>query len=136
LQVQSTGQRWHRITHRVLIDQQHRCMRRTAPEEWNLAINYHEHDVTSAEFVRTYRSVDFSGTALLKKLEAEQRQGEYAAMKILPAIGSASPQSEIWLQYFPDLYGYRGWNEKNGRLLVEPLGISHVLGSLEITGAA
>ena len=29
----SVGQRWHRITHRVLVDFQHRCMRRPAPEE-------------------------------------------------------------------------------------------------------
>ena len=50
LEDKSAGQRWHRITHRVLIDQQHRRMRRTAPEEWNLAANYHEHDVTKAEF--------------------------------------------------------------------------------------
>ena len=33
----SDMQKWHRITHRVLIDQQHRCVRRTAPEEFNLA---------------------------------------------------------------------------------------------------
>ena len=59
LQEKSAGQRWHRITHRVLIDQQHRCMRRTAPEEWNLAINYHEEDVMKAEFVRTYQYQHF-----------------------------------------------------------------------------
>ena len=61
LKDKTAGQRWHRLTHRILIDQQHRCCRRTAPEEWNLAINYHEQDVTSAEFVRTYRSVVFNG---------------------------------------------------------------------------
>ena len=33
----SAAQKWHRITHRVLIDAQHRCVRRTAPEEFNLA---------------------------------------------------------------------------------------------------
>ena len=48
------GKLWHRVTHRVLVDLQHRCMRRTAPEEWNLASNYHSHDVTAAEFIRTY----------------------------------------------------------------------------------
>ena len=36
-------------------------MRRTAPEEWNLAVNYHEHDVRAAEFIRTYMSIDFNG---------------------------------------------------------------------------
>eukprot|EP00973_Karenia_brevis_P051083 7093088-Karenia_brevis.AAC.1 len=29
-------QKWHRITHPVLVDLQHRCMRRTALEESNL----------------------------------------------------------------------------------------------------
>ena len=33
----SPGQQWHRITQRLLIDMQHRCMTRPAPEEWNLA---------------------------------------------------------------------------------------------------
>ena len=61
LRDKSAGQRWHRLTHRMLIDQQHRCMRRTAPEEWNLAVNYHEQDVTVAEFIRTYRSIVFNG---------------------------------------------------------------------------
>ena len=36
-------------------------MRRTAPEEWNLAVNYHEQDVTVAEFIRTYMSIVFNG---------------------------------------------------------------------------
>ena len=61
LRDKSAGQRWHRLTHRMLIDQQHRCMRRTAPEEWNLAVNYHEQDVTTAEFIRTYMSIAFNG---------------------------------------------------------------------------
>jgi hypothetical protein len=66
------GQRWHRITHRVLTDLQHRVMRRTAPEETNLAINYNDHDPTSAEFVRTYMSVTFPGGNLVRRLEAEK----------------------------------------------------------------
>ena len=48
LKDRTSGQRWHRITHRVLADQQHRCMKRTAPEEWNLSVNSHEQDVTAA----------------------------------------------------------------------------------------
>ena len=69
LRDKSAGQRWHRLTHRMLIDQQHRCMRRTAPEEWNLAVNYHEQDVTAAEFIRTYRSIVFNGDRMKIHLE-------------------------------------------------------------------
>ena len=68
----SAGQRWHRITHRVLTEFQHRCMTRTAPEEWNLACNLHPHDVTNAEFIWTYRSVEFPGGQLVRRLEAER----------------------------------------------------------------
>ena len=60
----SVGQRWHRITHRVLVDFQNRCMRRTAPEEWNLSANYHEQDPTAAEFLRTYVSIEFPRRAI------------------------------------------------------------------------
>ena len=36
----------HSISHKVIRDLQHRCMLRTAPEEWNLAANLHNQDVT------------------------------------------------------------------------------------------
>jgi hypothetical protein len=61
LEDKSAGQKWHRITHQVLTDFQHRCIKRPATEEWNLAAHWHEHDVTNAEFLRTYRSADFPG---------------------------------------------------------------------------
>ena len=35
LEDKSDGQRWHRITNRLLVDMQHRCITRSAPEEWN-----------------------------------------------------------------------------------------------------
>ena len=66
-------QQWHRISHRVLTDFQHRCMVRTAPEEWNLASQWHAQDPTAAEFVRLYRSVDFPGRALLDRVEMEEK---------------------------------------------------------------
>ena len=99
------GKQWQRITHRVLVDFQHRCMRRTAPEEWNLCANYQEHDPTCAEFLRTYRSVDFPGGQLLKRLEAEvESKPVRENYKMLP--GDAK-----WVRCFDDLYGYRGSNE-------------------------
>ena len=74
LQDKAAGQQWHRITHRVLTDFQHRSMLRPAAEEWNLAANWHEQDPENAEFLRTYRSVDFPGWRLVNRLAAETRQ--------------------------------------------------------------
>ena len=122
LKDKSWGQRWHRLTHRVLIDQNHRCMRRTAPEEWNLASGMADHDVTKAEFIRTYQSVDFNGRALLRKLETYQKQEEEEInFKPLPASQAEAFPHEIWLRHFPDLYGFRYKNDHNpGLFLLSP----------------
>ena len=61
MQQKSGNQKYHYMSHRILQDFQHRCIARPAPEEWNLATNWHPHDVTNAEFFRTYRSMDFPG---------------------------------------------------------------------------
>jgi hypothetical protein len=54
-------------------------------EEWNLASNYHEHDITNAEFLRTYMSVDFPGGLLVKRLQAEiAGPATWERLKILP----------------------------------------------------
>ena len=74
----SVGAKWHRMTHRVLQDLQHRCMLRTAPEEVNLAINANEHDVKNAEFLRTFMSADFPGGQLVQRLEQEKKGKENA----------------------------------------------------------
>ncbi len=63
----AAGQKWHRITLRVLTGFQHRSILRPAAEEWNLAANWHEHDPTNAEFLRTYRSHDFPGLQVLNR---------------------------------------------------------------------
>ena len=80
-------------------------MRRTAPEEWNLSANYHEHDPTCAEFLRTYRSVDFPGGQLLKRLEAEMES------KLVRENYRMLPGEAKWVRCFDDLHGYRGRNE-------------------------
>ena len=101
------GQQWHRITHRVLTDLQHRAMRRTAPEEWNLAAYHHDQDPTSAEFVRTYESADFPGGVLLRRLESEMKGSKTRTVsKVMPAPSPAG--NEGLMQHFDDLYGYRG----------------------------
>ena len=100
------GQKWHRITHRALLDWQHRVMRRTAPEEWNLSANHQESDVKNAEFMRTYMSENFPGQTLLRRLEREHSSQESTGYKKLPDRDSSQP--EKWLRHFDDLYGYRG----------------------------
>ena len=121
LEKKTAGQQWHRITHRILTDLQHRCMRRTAPEEWNLSTNAHEHDVTAAEFVRTFQSIDFNGNQLLRRLEAEKKNSLFCCAKVLPTAKVHQEEADTWLQVFVDLYGFRGHNDKNpGVFLLSP----------------
>ena len=116
------GQQWHRITHRVLVDLQHRCMRRTAPEEWNLASGMENPDVTKAEFFRTFRSRDFNGLDLIRRLESEQKMcSSRTCWKVLPARAAEVESEEVWLRQFTDLYGLRGANPHNaGVFLLSP----------------
>ena len=55
------GQRMHRMTNKLFVDMQHRCVARPAAEEWTLAAYQHQQDVTNAEFIRTFMSVQFPG---------------------------------------------------------------------------
>ena len=103
------GQIWHRVLHRLLADFQHRSMVRTAPEEWNLAANWHDHDPTAAEFVRTYRSIDFPGGALLQRLEMEETQRRRVEIsKVIPTAHGRRSGPEDHTRHFVDFYGYRG----------------------------
>ena len=91
----TASQKYHYITHRMLQDTQHRCIARTAPEEWNLAAYWHQQDVTNAEFIRTYRSQNFQGGQLLRRYEAEQKMQEIRNVaKILPAMGDREPAED------------------------------------------
>ena len=66
-------------------------MRRTAPEEWNLSANFQEQDPTCAEFLRTYRSVEFPGGQLIRRLESEQQaQPMRETWKFLPGDGTTT----------------------------------------------
>ena len=47
---------------------------RTAPETFNLAVNMDEHDAKHAEFIRTFRNVDFPGKLFLDRLELKQKR--------------------------------------------------------------
>ena len=71
LEEKSEGQRMHRMTNRLLVDMQHRCISRPAAEEWNLAVFAHDQDVANAEMSRTYMTIDFPGGQLVKREEDE-----------------------------------------------------------------
>ena len=105
----SLAQIHHRVSHKVFQDLQHRCMLRTAPEEWNLAANWHEQDVTNAEFIRTYMDVSFPGWQLRERLRLEcSKDAETKSKKVLPSL--MGTDCEKFFRHFPDLYGYRGNN--------------------------
>ncbi len=53
LEDNSEGQKWNRLTHRVLVDLSHRCTSKPAVEEFNLAGYGSGQDVTNPEFIRT-----------------------------------------------------------------------------------
>ena len=77
--------------------------------EWNLAANWHEHDVRNAEFIRTYRSADFPGGQLVRRLEAERsRDTEAKVVKALPALSTVVSTDPMYLRHFVDLYGFSG----------------------------
>ena len=109
MQDKTTGQKWHRITHRLLTDFQHRMMTRTAPEETNLAAYWHDHDPTTAEFNRTYRSEDFHGGQLVQRLEQEEKHAaQHEWQKVVPkAHGRGSGQEDL-VRHSVDFYGFRG----------------------------
>ena len=79
-------------------------MKRTAPEECNLSTNYNEHDVTKAEFVRTFQSIDFNGKALLRRLEAEQKNTLVReSWKPLPVLKDFFPYPKYEILIFEEL---------------------------------
>ena len=110
---ENLGQKCHRMTHRLFTDHQHRCIRRTAPEEWNLAEGMSHHDATRAEFVRTHPSVDFPGTDLLNRFDKETAGDRRNCTKPIPVFKEPSEEAEVWVKHFTDLYGYRGENAWN-----------------------
>ena len=109
LEDKTVGQQWHRVSHRVMQDMQHRCMLRTAAEEFNLSANSDDHDVKNAEFLRTYMSEDFPGGQLVKRLENEKKsQQTWTRSKVLPVQKNVPGTKPIMVTHFEDAYGFRG----------------------------
>ena len=109
MQDKTTGQKWHRITHRLLTDFQHRMMTRTGPEETNLAAYWHDQDPTTAEFNRTYRSEDFHGGQFVQRLEQEEKHAaQHEWQKVVPKAHGRGSGREDLVRHSVDFYGFRG----------------------------
>ena len=105
------GRQWHRITSRTLQDLHHRSTIRVATEEVNLSANLNPHDVTAAEFIRTFQSESFPGGNLVSREKAEREKGDEPLRRLRHIPASAAGDAEkkaIELKSFEDLYGYRG----------------------------
>ena len=103
-------EQWARMTNKILSDLEGRGTMRTAPEDFNLAINAHEHDATNAEFTRTYRSVDFPGFLFLQREDVE-RQSQAAKTKVvtrLPPRQRVTARDHVQDPPTVELYGFRG----------------------------
>ena len=113
LKGRTEGQQWHRVSNRVLQDLQHRCMVRPTTEEFNLAVNAHEQDVTNAEFIRTYMSQAFFGGQLLRRLEAVETAAESTtALRRIPIRKGNVEDAAILMRLFAESYGLRGRDMK------------------------
>ena len=96
------------------MDLEKRPTQRAAAEEWNIAANAREQDVTAVEFARAFRPIEFNGRALLAKRESEKKKESMITRKIAPAPKEEfGEDAEVWLRRFPDLRGYRGENAEN-----------------------
>ena len=62
------------MANRALGDLEFRGCARPITEEFNLAGNYHKHDVLQAEFYRTSNFVQFLGGNILRLLRAQKKQ--------------------------------------------------------------
>ena len=103
-------EQWARMTNKILSDLEGRGTMRTAPEDFNLAINAHEHDAKNAEFTRTYRSIDFPGFLFLQREDVE-RQSQAAKTKVvtrLPPRQKVTTRDHVQDPPTVELYGFRG----------------------------
>ena len=69
IQHRSNRQQYHHVANRMLGDLEFRGHARPATEEFNLAANHDNSDVTKAEFLRTFATTTFPGAQLLRREE-------------------------------------------------------------------
>ena len=110
IQHRSSAQQYHHMANRMLGDLEFRGTLRTATEEFNLAGNHHRHDVTEAEFIRTFMSKSFCGSHLLKRsrFEQETQMESRSVVSKVPAKHAFAKKKEGFSLAFEEAYGFRG----------------------------
>ena len=105
----SPVQQWGRIANKVLADLEQRGTMRTAPEDFMLTTQYHEHDATHAEFIRTFRSVDFHGHLFLQQLDLERKKQatKQTVCSLLPPRRRVTSKDHVPVTPWVHLYGFR-----------------------------
>ena len=103
-----------KVVNRMFTDLETKGTLRTAPETFNLASKLHDHDVLNAEFVRTFRSVDFPGRAFLSRHEAVlKRSGtQVVAISRLPRKQTSTNIYHATSANWVDLYGFRSKSDR------------------------
>ena len=109
-QDKSAGRQWYKMCNRVLTDLNHRCTLRTAPEEFNLSANQHEHDPTASEFMRSYMSQSFPGLRFVKLIESEMSSSVNRERRgVLPVRREAVQQEVIRTYHIEELVSVGVW---------------------------
>ena len=103
LQDKEPAAKYRRTVTKTAADFYHHTTARASTEEFNLAMNVSEHDVSQAEFIRTYRDEDFRGGALLRRYEFEKQH----ATKTLEVAKVLPTREGQRLYDFEDVYGFR-----------------------------
>ena len=110
LQSKSHAAQFHHAANRMLSDLEFRGHVRPITEEFNLAGNFHQHDVCNAEFYRTYRNVSFYGAGLLRRLRSLKdalRNNDTKTLLLRRPFPHQRPGNKFRVS-FDDAYGYRG----------------------------
>jgi hypothetical protein len=98
------------VTNRLITTLEGKGILRSAPEAFNLCGKSLPKDELNAEFVRTFRTVNFCGSEYLQRLElviTKTTAKDTIAVRI-PVPKSGKKQPARPLQKDVDVYGYRG----------------------------
>ena len=110
LQRETGPQQFARTVNKMAADLEARGTLRTAAETFNLAVNMDEQDATQAEFIRTFRTVDFPGKLFLDRLELERKKqaATGAVVSMLPRLVNLTSKDHVAPTPWVELYGFRG----------------------------
>ena len=111
LQNKSNAAQYHNLANRMLGDLEFRGhVRPITTEEFNLAANYHHHDVRNAEFYRTFEGITFFGADLstrLRALKNDHGTDDTRTLKMKKPVGTQRTGDKSHIS-FEDAYGHRG----------------------------